>query len=129
MLRHRWASDKPCAAGHDEVFERAELLVPVIDRRLQASHFAIGQGLIIRHRQLSAQIEETVLAGAQYLDEFGQLRPARLRFGEFGQQQPQLAVERVDLPHGLDARVIFRDAAAVGQSGLPSVAGTGVDLR
>ncbi|MNN24505.1 hypothetical protein D3C81_1379400 [compost metagenome] len=117
------------AAGQDEVLQRADFLVPGIDGLLQAGDLHGVQGLVLGHRQFPAEVEQAVLAGREQLEDFRQSRMHGLLFGQLGEQQAELAVQRVDLTHRLDARVVLGHPAAVGQAGFAGIAGAGIDLR
>ncbi|MNI89190.1 hypothetical protein D3C73_1465610 [compost metagenome] len=62
------------AAGQDEVFQRPQLFIPHINRHFQALDFPGIQRLILRHRQLTAQVKQPVLTRCQDLDHFLQPR-------------------------------------------------------
>ena len=115
-------------ARENEVAQRADFLVPQVDGRLQALHFGFLQGLIVRHRQFAAEVEQAMLTGRQDVDDFRQPRPGGLLLGELGQQQADLAVQGIQLAHGFHARVVLAHPAPVGQSGFALVAGLCVDL-
>lgn len=89
--------------GRMNSLERAQLLVPTVDGLLQALDLAFLQRLVVGHRQLAAKIEQAVLARAEHADQLIERRPLHLRIGQLGKQQAELAVERIDLAHGLDA--------------------------
>ncbi|MNP54682.1 hypothetical protein D3C76_1492580 [compost metagenome] len=58
----------------DEILQRPQLFIPHINRRLQALDFTGVQRLILRHRQLTAEVKQPVLTRRQYLDYFLQPR-------------------------------------------------------
>ena len=48
---------------------------------------------------------------------------------QFRQQQPELAVQTINLAHAFDARVILANPTAVGKTGLALIASACVDFR
>jgi hypothetical protein len=66
--------DQRRATGQDEIFQRAQFLVPQVDRRFQPLDFRHAQGLVSRHRQFTTQIEQPVLTRRQHRDDFLQRR-------------------------------------------------------
>ena len=53
------------AARQDEILQRPQLFIPAINSGFQALDFGLVEGLILRHRQLAAKVEQAVLAGAE----------------------------------------------------------------
>ncbi|MDT4871558.1 hypothetical protein FQZ97_1066920 [compost metagenome] len=117
------------AAGEDEVLQRPELVVPEVDGGFQSLYLRLFEHLVLRHRQLAAEVEQAVLARLQHLDHFAQAGPLDLAVGQLRQQQAELAVQRVHIADGLDPWMVLRHPAVAGKPGLALVPGAGVDLR
>ncbi|MCY1424717.1 hypothetical protein D9M71_404770 [compost metagenome] len=101
-------------AWQDEVLQRAQLLVPVVDGHFQPIDLPGFQGLVLGHRQFAAEVEQAVLAGRQDRDHLVQPRPALLPLGKPRQQQAELAVEGIHLAYGFDPWVVLAHPAAAG---------------
>src|SRR6185437_4436104 len=109
------------AARQDELLERRQRLVEIVERALEARDVLAGEHASPWNAELAAEIEQVVLdrreTGPDGLREIGR-----------SEHQAQRTVELIDRAVGLDAGVIFRHAAAVAEAGRAVVAGARVDL-
>jgi hypothetical protein len=108
------------AARQDELLERRQVAIQVIQQILEASHLGFRQDNAIRHTQFAAQIEELVLNLAQrLLNGFRQV---------MRQQQAEDAIQFIHRPEGFYPGTVLGDARAIAQTGRAVVASAGVDF-
>src|SRR5690606_2327666 len=114
------AGSRLAAAGQDEILQRRQGFVVVVQPLFQARDVGVGDGGMAGDAQLAAQVEQLVLhRNQQVADVVGQLR---------GQQQANGRIGLVDGAIGADAVGVLGDPAAVAQPGGSVVAGAGIDL-
>ena len=109
------------AAGEDEILERFQIGVVVVDGFFQLFHLLRGHHAHAGNADFATQVEQIVLHAGEERADIGR------QF--FREQQTNRGVGLVDFANRVDARIAFRDAAAVAQACLTSIAGAGVDLR
>lgn len=108
------------AAGEDEILERLQPGVVVVDSCFQPLHLTRGDHAHPRNTDFAAEIKQVVL-------HVGEQRADCLRQG-FGEEQAERGVGLVDLTDGVDAQAAFAHPLAVAKAGGAGVAGAGVDF-
>ena len=107
--------------GQDELLQPRQLGVVALQRLVQGEHRLGLEQLEARHAQLAAQVEELVLYLHQHRAHIGR--------HVLAQQQADVGVELIHIPHGVHAQAVFADALIVAQPRGAPVAGAGGDLR
>ena len=109
------------ASRQDELLQRREIGVVVLDRALQPVDVRRGDRLVAGNRQLPAEIEEIVL-------DVGQQRPHGV-LHVFREHDADRRVELVDGADRFDARAVLGDARAIAETRGAGVPGAGDDFR
>ena len=107
------------AARQNKFFQTRQGFIELLDQVFQPRHCLGWKHIETRHAQGCAQIKQVVLNAG----EFG---GQALRQG-FSQYQADVAVQLIDIAHGMNTKIVFRQTAAIGQASGAIVASAGGD--